>query len=243
LVTTGFAAPEIVCVLMTDNCLILITEDDPDTALLLERALQRAGHRTAMAGSGEAALRLARQEAPDLILLDWDLPGIDGLEVCRSLRTHATAPILMVTGHDSIADRVKGLGEGADDYLVKPFDMSELLARVQALLRRSQPRPPATLVFADVTLWPEARRATRGERDLTLTKTEFDLLEALLRHPRQVLRRERLLEQVWGYDFDGEDNVLDVYIRYVRQKLEAGGEPRLIQTVRGIGFALRAEEV
>jgi two-component system response regulator MprA len=226
---------------MPDSRLILITEDDPDTALLLERALGRAGHRTVLATSGEAALRLARQHSPDLVLLDWDLPGIDGIDVCKTLRSQSAAPIMMVTGHSAVADRVRGLEGGADDYLVKPFEMSELLARVQVQLRRLAPPGPAALAFADLTLWPEARRVTRGERELTLTKTEFALLETLMRHPRQVLRREQLLETVWGYDFDGEDNVLDVYIRYVRQKLEAGGEARLIQTVRGVGFALRAE--
>jgi two-component system response regulator MprA len=228
---------------MTDTRLILITEDDPDTAFLLQSALGRAGHRTIAANSGEAALRLARQQPVDLILLDWDLPGITGIDVCRQLRQHTAAPIIMVTGHGAVADRVAGLEGGADDYLVKPFDMSELLARVQVQLRHTQAPPsPATLVFADITLWPEQRQAKRGERDLGLTKTEFDLLEALMRHPRQVLKRDQLLERVWGYDFEGEDNVLDVYIRYVRQKLEANGEPRLIQTVRGVGFALRTEE-
>ena len=224
---------------MNDSRLILITEDDPDTALLLERALGRAGHRTLLATSGEAALRLVRQHLPDLVLLDWDLPGIAGIDVCRTLRSQSSAPIMMVTGHSEVADRVKGLEGGADDYLVKPFEMTELLARVQVQLRRLAPTAPSALVFADLTLWPEARRVMRGDRAVTLTKTEFDLLEALMRYPRQVLRRAQLLETVWGYDFDGEDNVLDVYIRYVRQKLEAGGEARLIQTVRGVGFMLQ----
>lgn len=226
---------------MGDARLILITEDDPDMALLLATALGRAGHRTLTAASGEMALRLAREHAPDLILLDWDLPGVDGLTVCQTLRQHTNAPIIMVTGHSAVADRVKGLAGGADDYLVKPFDMSELEARIQVQVRRLQATAPATLVFADLTLWPESRRASRGDRELELTRTEFDLLETLMRHPRQVLRREQLLEKVWGYDFDGGDNVLDVYVRYVRQKLEAAGEPRLIRTVRGVGFALRAE--
>jgi DNA-binding response OmpR family regulator len=170
------------------------------------------------------------------------LPGMDGLDVCRRLRAAGQTPILMLTAKDAVPDRVAGLDAGADDYLVKPFAFDELLARVRALLRRSKPaEEPETLRFTDLTLDPAAREAKRGERRLDLTAKEFDLLELFMRHPRQVLTREVIYDRIWGYDFGGESNIIEVYIRYLRQKTEAGGEPRLIQTVRSVGYVLREE--
>jgi two-component system response regulator MprA len=189
-------------------------------------------------------LAVAQADRPDLIVLDWLMPGLDGVEVARRIRAAGDTLILMLTARDAVQDRVTGLDSGADDYLVKPFTPAELLARIRALLRRAEvaaARKEKPLAFAGIHLNPVTRETTRGGRAFELTPREFDLLELLLRHPRQVLPREKILEEVWGYDFDGNDNVIEVYIGYLRAKTEAGGEPRLIQTVRGVGYVLRQE--
>jgi len=170
------------------------------------------------------------------------LPGIDGLEVCQRLRAASKVPILMLTAKDTVQDRVQGLDAGADDYIVKPFQVEEFLARVRALLRRTEAERAPVLKFADLELDTRTRQARRGQRVIPLTAREFDLLELFMRHPRQVLTREMIFDRIWGYDFSGESNVLDVYIRYLRQKLEAEGEPRLIHTLRSVGYVLRETE-
>ncbi len=218
---------------------ILIIEDDPAILKLLQRGLIYEGYQVDIATDGRSGLNLARDRHPDLVILDWMLPGMDGLEVCRRLRTGGSLPILMLTAKDTIQDRVQGLDAGADDYLVKPFNLDELLARIRALLRRTQTERIQVYKFADLTMDTSSRQVTRGERLIQLTAKEHELLELFLRHPRQVLTREVIFDRVWGYDFGGESNVLEVYIRYLRQKLEAENEPRLIFTVRGVGYVLR----
>ncbi|MDI6770424.1 MAG: response regulator transcription factor [Anaerolineales bacterium] len=218
---------------------ILIIEDDPAILKLLQRGLIYEGYQVDIATDGRSGLNLARGRHPDLVILDWMLPGMDGLEVCRRLRTGGSLPILMLTAKDTIQDRVQGLDAGADDYLVKPFNLDELLARLRALLRRTQTERIQVYKFADLTMDTSSRQVTRGERLIQLTAKEHELLELFLRHPRQVLTREVIFDRVWGYDFGGESNVLEVYIRYLRQKLEAENEPRLIYTVRGVGYVLR----
>jgi len=218
---------------------ILIIEDDEAILKLLRRGLVYEGYQVDTAVDGQTGLTMARDEHPDLIILDWMLPGMDGLEVCRRLRTAGSVPILMLTAKDTIQDRVQGLDAGADDYLVKPFELDELLARIRALLRRTQPERAQVLSFGDLTLDTGTRQAIRNDRSVSLTAKEYDLLELFLRHPRQVLTREVIFDRVWGYDFGGESNVLDVYIRYLRQKLEIEGETRLLHTVRGVGYVLR----
>jgi two-component system response regulator MprA len=215
---------------------VLVVEDDARLAATLQRVLAAEGHDVEVAGDGVEAIRRARLRTPDLAVLDVMLPGADGLTVCRKLRETAQFPILMLTALSGTDERVRGLDSGADDYLVKPFAYQELLARVRALLRRS--RPADRLRFADVVLEPAARLAWRGPRPLALTATEFDLLAFFLRHPRQVLARDQLLEAVWA-GAPETDNVVAVYIGYVRQKMEEAGEPRLLHTVRGAGYALR----
>ncbi|MBM3150995.1 MAG: response regulator transcription factor [Chloroflexi bacterium] len=218
---------------------ILIIEDDPAILKLLQRGLQYEGYQVDVATDGRAGLNLARDRHPDLVILDWMLPGMDGLEVCRRLRLGGGLPILMLTAKDTIEDRVQGLDAGADDYLVKPFNLDELSARLRALLRRTQTERVQVYKFADLTLDTSSRLVTRGNRQVQLTAKEYELLELFLRHPRQVLTREVIFDRVWGYDFGGESNVLEVYIRYLRQKLEDGGEARLIHTIRGVGYVLR----
>jgi two-component system response regulator MprA len=218
---------------------ILIIEDDEAILKLLRRGLVYEGYQVDTALDGQTGLNMARDEHPDLIILDWMLPGMDGLEVCRRLRTAGSVPSLMLTAKDTIQDRVQGLDAGADDYLVKPFELDELLARIRALLRRTQPERAQVLSFGDLTLDTGTRQAIRNDRSVSLTAKEYDLLELFLRHPRQVLTREVIFDRVWGYDFGGESNVLDVYIRYLRQKLEIEGETRLLHTVRGVGYVLR----
>ena len=221
---------------------VLVIEDEARIADFLRRGLTFEGYKVLVAPDGPSGLAVAREQPPDVVILDWMLPGMDGLEVCRRLRAAEPMPILMLTAKDSVADRVTGLDAGADDYLVKPFAFEELLARLRALLRRSKPAEATeTLKFADLTLDPVAREAKRGERRLILTAKEFDLLELFMRHPRQVLTRETIYDRIWGYDFGGESNIIEVYIRYLRQKTEAGGESRLLQTVRGVGYVLREE--
>jgi two-component system response regulator MprA len=218
---------------------ILIVEDDEAIVRLLRRGLTYEGYQVEAALDGETGLSMAREHHPDLVILDLMLPGIDGLEVCQRLRGGSNVPILMLTAKDTIQDRVQGLDAGADDYLVKPFELDEVLARVRALLRRTQTERVQVLNFADLALDTATRQAMRHNRTIALTAKEYDLLELFLRHPRQVLTREMIFDRVWGYDFGGESNVLDVYIRYLRQKLETEGESRLLHTVRGVGYVLR----
>lgn len=221
---------------------ILIIEDDEAIVRVLSRSLAYEGYTVYSATDGESGLAVARDTHPDLVILDWMLPGMDGLDVCHRLRASGKVPILILTAKDTIQDRVQGLDAGADDYMVKPFEVEELLARVRALLRRTQPERIPVLTFADLSLDTATRQATRKGRTISLTAKEYDLLELFLRHPRQVLTREMIFDRVWGYDFGGESNVLDVYVRYLRQKLESGNENRLIHTVRGVGYVLRETE-
>jgi len=219
---------------------ILIIEDDQAILKILQRGLAYEGYTVDTATEGRSGLMLAREHQPDLVILDWMLPGMDGLEVCHRMRTASgSVPILMLTAKDAVQDRIQGLDAGADDYMVKPFNLDELLARVRALLRRTQPDRVPVLKFADLTLDTGSRQASRGTRLVQLTAKEYELLELFLRHPKQVLTREVIFDRVWGYDFGGESNVLEVYIRYLRQKLEEGSEIRLIHTVRGVGYVMR----
>ncbi len=220
---------------------ILVVEDDAPIAAALRRALSYAGYQVEVAGDGVAGLEAAAARLPDLVVLDLMLPELDGLEVCRRLRAGGDVPVLVLTARDAVGDRVEGLDAGADDYLVKPFANEELLARVRALLRRAAPRQSDVLRFADVELDNGSREVHRGGRRLRLTVLEFGLLEHLLRNQRLVLTRSQLREAVWGIDLPTASNVVDVYVRYLRGKLEAEGEPRLVQTVRGVGYVLREE--
>lgn len=223
------------------NDKILLIEDEPQIAGFISRGLRHEGFTVIVAADGETGLEMAFSELPDLIILDIMLPGIDGLNVCRQLReAELQVPILMLTAKDAIPDRVAGLEAGADDYLVKPFAFEELLARVRALRRRRAPiESDAPLSFADLLLSPTTRMATRSGRSIELTAKEYDLLELFMRHPNQVLTRDQIYDRIWGYDFGGESNIIEVYIRYLRSKLEAGGESRLLHTIRGVGYALR----
>jgi len=205
----------------------------------MQRALVFEGYKVLLADDGQLGLDIAQKENPVLIILDLMLPGMDGMEVCKRLRQFTKSPIMMVTARDKISERVSGLDSGADDYLVKPFEIEELLARVRALLRRTVEDRPEILSVADLTLDNKTRQAARASRVIDLTAKEFNLLDLFMRHPNQVLTREIIFERVWEYDFGGESNVLDVYIRNLRKKLEAGGEPRLIFTIRGVGYVLR----
>ena len=219
---------------------VLVADDDRKIIDMLRRTLAYEGYRVVTAADGSEALEKARSQRPDVIVLDWLMPGIDGIEVARRIREADPTPILMLTARDAIEDRVEGLDAGADDYLVKPFAPAELLARIRALLRRSEPNSSEKpLGYGDLFLDPVTRETRRGSRAFNLSPKEFDLLAYLLRHPRQVLPRDRILQDVWGYDFGGDGNVLEVYVGYLRNKTEAGGEPRLIQTVRGVGYVIR----
>lgn len=222
---------------------ILVVDDNQKLLDMLRRTLTYEGFDVLTATSGRTALGVIDAERPDLLVLDWLMPDLDGIDVIERLRSLADdLPILMLTARDAVEHRVEGLTSGADDYLVKPFATAELLARIQALLRRTKgQQADAPLTFADLYLHPSTRESRRGPRAFDLTPTEYTLLEFFLRHPRQVLPRERILETVWGYDFGGDDNVLEVYIGYLRKKTEAGNEPRLIQTIRGVGYVLREE--
>jgi two-component system response regulator MprA len=221
---------------------ILVVDDDRKITDMLRRTLIYEGYRVSTAVDGEEALLKAQAERPDLVVLDWLMPRLNGLETARMLRSAGPTPILMLTARDAVEQRVEGLDSGADDYLVKPFAPEELLARIRALLRRTDSTDKgAPLIYGDLFLDPLTRETRRGERAFNLTPKEFDLLSYLLRHPRQVVQRERILQDVWGYDFDGNGNVLEVYVGYLRAKTEAGGEPRLIHTIRGVGYALREE--
>jgi DNA-binding response OmpR family regulator len=219
---------------------ILVVDDDPAVTSVLRRGLLYEGYTVEVANSGEEGLARAREHVPDLVILDIMMPGLDGLEVLSRLREADThLPVLFVTARDAPADEVLGLERGADDYVVKPFTFEVLLARVRALLRRQEGERPAQLRFLDLALDTGTRRAQRGEREIDLTGTEYTLLTEFLRHPRQVLSRDQLMERVWGYDFAGNTNVLETYVKQLRQKLEAEEEPRLIHTVRGTGYVLR----
>jgi two-component system, OmpR family, response regulator MprA len=220
---------------------VLVVDDDPDVRDAVETALELEGHRVTTAPDGLAALRRLGQTEFDAMVLDVLMPNLDGFEVCRRLRTSGNrTPVLILTARDSEEDTIRGLDLGADDYLVKPFALGELLARVRALLRRTRPAgEDAPLWFAGVSLDPQTRDVSRGGRPLDLTRTEYTLLELFMRNPRQVLTRDLIMERVWNYDFGPTSNPLEVYISYLRRKLEADGEPRLIQTVRGVGYALR----
>jgi two-component system response regulator MprA len=219
--------------------LILVIEDEEKILNFLRRGLIYEGYRVETAADGTAGLASARDNPPDLVILDWMLPGIDGLEVCRRLRAASNVPILMLTAKDAVSDRVQGLDAGADDYLVKPFALDEVLARLRALLRRAKPEAPEILTFGDLRLDTGTHQAFRGDRAVELTAKEYELLELFLQHPRQVLTREVIYDRVWGYDFGGESNIIEVYVRYLRQKTESEGEPRLLHTVRGVGYVLR----
>jgi two-component system response regulator MprA len=221
---------------------ILIIEDDEEILRVLKRVLTYEGYIVDTALTGQAGLTLAQEQVPDLVVLDWMLPKMDGLEVCRRLQKLGNQPIMMLTAKDTTQDRVQGLDAGADDYVVKPFEIEELLARIRALLRRTAADRVKVLEFADLKLDSSTRQAIRNDREIELTAKEYDLLELFMRHPRQVMTREVIFDQVWDYDFGGESNVLDVYIRYLRQKLEEHDESRLIYTVRGVGYVMREPE-
>ncbi|MFG1642725.1 response regulator transcription factor [Amycolatopsis sp. NPDC049252] len=228
---------------------LVIVDDEAAVQDSLSRTLRFEGYTVSVAGDGVAGLELIRAEAPDGVLLDVTMPLLGGLETCRVLRAEGNpVPILMLTARTAVTDRVAGLDAGADDYLAKPFALQELLARVRALLRRTEYNTPTASVpsstalrFTDVTLDPATREVFRGERPVHLTRTEFAMLETFLRHPRIVLTRTAMFEHVWGYDFGTASNGLDVYVSYLRRKLEAEGEPRLLHTVRGVGYVLREE--
>jgi two-component system, OmpR family, response regulator MprA len=218
---------------------VLVVEDDEQIADVLRRSLRAEGYEVRAAGDGVEALDLAAGYMPDLVVLDLGLPRLDGVEVCRRLRAEGDVSILMLTARAETEDRVAGLDSGADDYLVKPFERQELLARIRALLRRRPPRGAASLQVADLTLNPESREVRRGKREVELTNREFELLEHLMRNERLVVSRERLLDEVWGYDPMAATNTIDVFISNLRRKLEAGGEKRLLHTKRGAGYVLK----
>ncbi len=222
---------------------ILIVEDEERILQFLRRGLAYEGYRVLTAVNGTEGLQVARDNAPDLVILDWMLPeiepGLDGLEVCRRLRAASDLPIIMLTAKESVSDRVLGLDAGADDYLIKPFALNELLARIRALVRRAKTESPEILAFVDLKLDTGTHQVFRSEREVELTAKEYELLELFLRNPRQVLTRDLIYDRVWGYDFGGESNIIEVYVRYLRQKTESEGEPRLIYTVRGVGYVLR----
>ncbi len=225
---------------MSEAPRILVVDDDPKIRTVVRRGLAYEGYRVVEASTGEEGLDKAREHLPDLVVLDVMLPGIDGLEVTRRLRSSGDeVAILMLTARDEVKDRVDGLETGADDYLVKPFSFEELLARVHALLRRRATPAGEVLRFADLELDVDAREARRGDRAIELTTTEYNLLLLFMRHPRKVLTRDLIMEHVWDYDFEGESNVLEVYVRYLRTKIEGADRPRLIHTVRGAGYVLK----
>jgi DNA-binding response OmpR family regulator len=218
---------------------VLVVEDDADIADVLRRSLRNEGYQVKTSADGVEALDVAAAFIPDLVVLDLGLPRLDGVEVCRRLRDDGDVPILMLTARAELEDRVAGLDSGADDYLVKPFERQELLARIRALLRRRPPRGAASLNVGDLTLNPDTREVRRGEREIELTNREFELLEYLMRNERLVVSRERLLDEVWGYDPMAATNTIDVFISNLRRKLEAGDEPRLLHTKRGAGYVLK----
>lgn len=219
---------------------ILVIDDDSSVTAVLKRGLSYEGYIVDVAATGKEGLDRAREYPPNLVILDVMMPGLDGLEVCRRFRAaDPNLPIILLTAKDGVSDQVMGLETGADDYVVKPFTFEVLLARLRALLRRAEPVGAEVLRFADLSLDTGTHTGRRGDREIDLTTTEYQLLHEFLRHPRQVLSKEQLVDRVWGYDFEGNYNILEVYVRYLRSKLEAGGEPRLIHTVRGAGYLLR----
>ena len=219
---------------------VLVIDDDPTVRSVLKRGLAYEGFAVDTAGTGPQGLTMARDHKPDLVILDVMLPGVDGYEVLRRLRSaDEDVPVLMLTAKDEIVDQVKGLEAGADDYVVKPFTFSVLAARVKALLRRRDADRPAVMHFDGLTLDTGSRQARRGERDIEFTSTEYEVLRQFMLHPRRVLPKHFLMDRIWGYDVEGSSNVLEVYVKQLRQKLEAGGEPRLIHTFRGAGYVLR----
>jgi len=220
---------------------VLVVEDDEAIADVLRRSLRAEGHEVMSAGDGAEALTLSEQFVPDLVVLDLGLPRLDGLEVCRRLRAESDVPILILTARTETDDRVEGLDSGADDYLPKPFEREELLARIRALMRRRPPRGSASIVIGDLRINPDTREVARGDRQIDLTNREFELLEYLARNHKLVVSRERLLEDVWGYDPFEQTNTIDVFISNLRRKLEEGGEPRLLHTKRGAGYVLKAD--
>ena len=219
---------------------VLVVEDDDDIAFVLQRMLRTEGYEVRVAGDGEAAMTDARAYVPDLVILDLGLPKLDGIDVARELRGRDDVPILVLTARDAVDSRVEGLDAGADDYLVKPFERQELLARLRALLRRRPPRGSAPLAVGDLILNPDTHEVARAERSIDLTQREFELLEYLMRNERIVISRQRLLDEVWGYDPFSMTNTIEVFVSNLRRKLEAGGEPRLLHTIRGAGYVLRA---
>jgi DNA-binding response OmpR family regulator len=220
---------------------VLVVEDEPDIADFIRRGLTYKGYEVNVAHSGEEALERARDQLPDLVILDLMLPGIDGVEVCRRLRAADEIPIIMLTARDSVADKVNGLEAGADDYVTKPFEFAELLARVRAALRRQQAKTGAAVIrVADLVIQPSSREVARGTREVELSAREYDLLEFLARHAGEVVSKETLFEKVWGYDFEVESDAIKVYVRYLRKKLNANGEPDLIHSVRGVGYMLKS---
>lgn len=219
---------------------ILLVEDEVNLARFMELELASEGYQVSMAHDGILGISLARELSPDLAIVDWMLPGLSGLELCRRLRsTGNKIPVIILTAKDDVLDRVMGLDAGADDYVVKPFSIEELSARIRAHLRRLQNSIERILEFGDLSLNPLTRMVIRGKRTIELTAKEFDLLEYLLRHPRQVVRREQILEHIWGHDFMGDSNIIEVYIRYLRLKLEENQEKRILHTVRSVGYVLR----
>ena len=219
---------------------VLVVEDDEEIAQVLQRSLRLEGYEVRVAGDGEAALDQSAAFNPDLVILDLGLPKLDGMEVARRLRSVDDVPILMLTARDALEARVEGLDAGADDYLVKPFERQELLARLRALLRRRPPRGSASVVVGDLALNPDTHEVSRGDREIDLTQREFELLEYLMRNERIVVPRQRLLEEVWGYDPFATTNTIEVFVSNLRRKLESGGEARLLHTIRGAGYVLRA---
>ncbi|MER7501505.1 response regulator transcription factor [Nonomuraea pusilla] len=229
---------------MTEPARLLVVDDEPALREALQSSLEFEGYKVTTADDGQAALDELAREAYDAVLLDVMMPRLDGLTACRRLRAAGNhVPVLMLTARDAVGDRVSGLDAGADDYLVKPFELDELLARVRALLRRgalsAAPAEDGVLSYADLRMDPATREVTRGGRALDLTRTEYLLMELFLSHPRQVLTRDQILSEVWGFDFEPTSNSLDVYVMYLRRKTEAAGEPRVIHTVRGVGYVLR----
>ena len=219
---------------------VLVIDDDPSVTAVLRRGLAYEGFQVDVAGTGSQGLNLARDHTPDLVVLDLMLPGLDGFEVLKRLRTaDAALPVMMLTARDASADQVKGLESGADDYVVKPFTFAVLVARIKALLRRHETDQPEVLRFEELSLDTGTRRARRGELNIDLTSTEYEVLRQFLLHPRRVLPKHLLMERVWGYEMEGSSNILEVYIKQLRQKLEANGAPRLIHTFRGAGYVLR----
>jgi two-component system, OmpR family, response regulator MprA len=219
---------------------VLVVEDDEEIAQVLQRSLRLEGYEVRVAADGEAALDQSAAFNPDLVILDLGLPKLDGIEVARRLRSADDVPILMLTARDALESRVEGLDAGADDYLVKPFERQELLARLRALLRRRPPRGSASVIVGDLALNPDTHEVSRGGRDIDLTQREFELLEYLMRNERIVVPRQRLLEEVWGYDPFATTNTIEVFVSNLRRKLESGGEARLLHTIRGAGYVLRA---